>query len=366
MQPMNITFCWSAISGYMAACWRELASRPGVHLHVIAHRPHGAGDFASSLLDGISHRFLDTTEAEDSRLVERLVLDSQPDVVAMTGWWIGAYRQLLVSERLAHAKFIMGIDSPWRTEIQYLSRIRYGRFIRHVDQFFVTGERSWQYMKRLGIPPERITRGMYGVDVASWTSMHRSRPQHPWPRRFLFLGRYEPVKALDVLVPAYNLYRSQVTDPWELMCCGRGPDGPLLQGVPGVVDRGFIQPADLADVFLQSGALVMPSRYDPWPLALVEACAAGLPIICSDACGSAVENVRPLYNGLVVPTESVAELARAMVTVHEAEEQLPEWGRRSHEFASAYSAQAWADRWLATCGRLVGDAASRPTKTSRA
>lgn len=356
---MKLTFCWSAISGYMAACWRELATRPDVQLHVIAYRPSGAGDFDSSLLQGISHRFLNPAEVEDAKLVEQLVLESGPDVVAMTGWWISAYRQLLVASRLDHSKFIMGIDSPWRTEFQYLSRIRYGRFIRHVDQFFVTGERSWQYMKRLGIPSERISRGMYGVDVAAWTTVHRSRSDQPWPRRFLFLGRYERVKALDVLVAAYRLYRSQVANPWQLVCCGHGPDRSLLEGVDGIVDRGFVQPANLAAVFLESGALVMPSRFDPWPLALVEACAAGLPIICSDACGSAVENVRPLYNGLVVPTESVEELARAMVTVHEAESQLPEWGRRSHQFASAYSAQVWADRWIAVCGRLVDDAAAR-------
>jgi glycosyltransferase involved in cell wall biosynthesis len=357
---MNITFCWSGISGYMAACWREIASRPGVRLHVVAHRPHGTGDFETSLLQGVSHRFLDPTEAEDVALVERHVLETKPDVVAITGWWLKPYRRLLVADRLQRMKFIMGIDCPWRTELQYLNRIRYWRFLRRVDRFFVTGERSWQYMKKLGIPPERISRGMYGVDVARWAHVHRERHGRPWPRRFLFLGRYEDVKAIDVLVPAYRRYRSQVSLPWELICCGRGPDGRLLQGVEGVVDRGFVQPADLAGVFLQSGALVMPSRYDPWPLALVEACAAGLPIICSDACGSAVENVRPLYNGLVVPTGSVDELARAMVTVHEAETELPEWGRRSHEFARAYSAQVWADRWLAECRRLIGDASPLP------
>lgn len=353
---MNITFCWSSISGYMSACWRALAVRPGVRLHVIAHQPRGKDNFDSNLLVDVSHRFLDENEAQDDGLVEQLVEESSPDVVAITGWWLKPYRSLLRSRRLERARFIMGIDSPWRTELQYLSRIRYLRFLRHVDQFYVTGERSWQYMSKLGIPPERISRGMYGVDVARWSAVHRQRAGRPWPRNFLFLGRYDPVKGVDVLVPAYRLYRDQVADPWGLVCCGRGPDSRLFRGVAGIQDKGFVQPADLAEVFLACGALVMPSRYDPWPLALVEGCAAGLPIICSDACGSAVENVRPLYNGLVVPTGSVDELAQAMVMVHESEHLLPEWGHRSHDFASAYSADIWADRWLHTCKRLVGKA----------
>lgn len=352
--PLGITFCWSAISGYMAACWRELAARSGVRLHVIAHRPKGSGDFEAALLQGVSHRFLAEAEAEDTGLVERLVLESSPDVVAMTGWWLKAYRNLLLADRLADAKFIMGIDSPWRTEMQYLSRVRYGRFLKHVDQFYVTGERSWQYIKKLGVPAERISRGMYGVDVARWSKVHHQRAGRPWPRRFLFLGRYDSAtKAVDVLAAAYRRYRELVSEPWELICCGRGSCDHLLAGIPGLTDKGFVQPADLTGVFSNCGAFVMPSRYDPWPLALVEACAAGLPIICSDACGSAVENVRPLYNGLIVPTGSVNELARAMVTVHNAEADLPEWGRRSHALATAYSAEFWADRWLHTCRRLV-------------
>jgi len=356
--PLAITFCWSAISGYMAACWRELAARPGVRLHVIAHRPKGRGDFDAALLHGVSHRFLDEAEADDASVVERLVLESSPDVVAMTGWWLKAYRNLLLADRLADAKFIMGIDSPWCTELQYLSRLRYWRFLKHVDQFYVTGERSWQYMKKLGMPAERISRGMYGVDVARWSEVHHQRAGRPWPRRFLFLGRYDAdTKAVDVLAAAYRRYRDLVSDPWELICCGRGPCDRLLAGIPGLTDKGFVQPADLADVFADCGAFVMPSRYDPWPLALVEACAAGLPIICSDACGSAVENVRPLYNGLIVPTGSVDELARAMLVVHNTEHELPEWGRRSHAFASAYSAQIWADRWIYTCRRLVEERA---------
>lgn len=353
---MNITFCWSSISGYMSACWQALAARPGVRLHVIAHRPTCSDTFDECLLDGVSRRFLDDSEAQDGRLIEQLVTDSSPDVVAITGWWLKPYRSLLLSRRLEHVRFIMGIDSPWRTELQYLSRLRYWRFLKHVDQFYVTGERSWQYMTKLGIAPERISRGMYGVDVARWSAVHRQRAGRPWPRKFLFLGRYDPVKAVDVLVPAYRRYRDQVADPWGLVCCGRGPEARLLRGVEGIDDRGFVQPTALADVFLGCGALVMPSRYDPWPLALVEGCAAGLPIICSDACGSAVENVRPLFNGLVVPTGSVSDLARAMVTVHESEHLLPEWGCRSHDFASAYSADIWADRWLHTCSRLVGKA----------
>jgi glycosyltransferase involved in cell wall biosynthesis len=350
--PIHVVVCWSAISGYMASCWRALAARPGIDLHVIAHR-RGGGAFAESLLAGLSHQLLDPQEADNRSLITGLVAERRPDVVAMTGWWLDAYRSLVRDRRLADAKFIMGVDTPWRHEGQFLTRFRYWLTLRHIDHFFVPGERSWQYVKRLGAAPSRISRGMYGVDVTAWEKCIPARAAGPWPRRFLFLGRYAEEKALDVLVDAYARYRGLVADPWLLTCCGTGPFASLLRGRPGIEDQGFVQPTDLAAVFAASGAMVLPSRFDPWPLALVEAAAAGLPIVCTDACGSAVEVVRPLYNGLVVPSESPDDLARALAEVTAREAEMPAWGERANQFARAYSAELWAERWAGVIHHLV-------------
>lgn len=356
-KAMKVVFCWSVISGYMAACWRELAARPGIDLHVIAHPSAGSTAFQSELLDGVSHRLLNTAEQHDISAIERLVAEHAPDVVAMTGWWLKPYRHLVHARPFERTKFVMGVDSPWRTEAQFLTRFRYGSTLRRVDHFVVTGERSWQYVSRLGVSPNRISRGMYGVDVAGLANAHKLRVAGRWPRQFLAVGRYEHEKAIDVLVEGYRLYRKQVSEPWSLVCCGRGPDSRLLQGVEGIVDRGFVQPTELVQVLASSGALVIPSRFDPWPLALVEGAASGLPIICSDACGSAVEIVRPLFNGLVVPTENTRALAWAMRQVHDREPEMPAWGERSHQLAAAYSTTVWADRWSDVFRRLTGSAA---------
>jgi glycosyltransferase involved in cell wall biosynthesis len=350
---MKVVFCWSAISGYMAACWKELARRPGIELHVIAHGSAGHASFQSGLLEGLSHQLLTEADIHDATVIERLVADRKPDIVATTGWWLAPYRNLVHSPRLAATKFIMGVDSPWRHEAQFLTRLRYGQSLRKFDHFFVTGERSWQYVTRLGVPPARISRGMYGVDVTSWNQVASRRDASDWPRQFVFLGRYERVKAIDVLLAGYQAYRRTVSDPWPLVCCGTGPDRPLLAGAEGIVDKGFVQPGDLPGVLADSGAFVLPSRFDPWPLALVEAAATGLPVICTDACGSAVEVVRPFYNGLVVPKDSPAALAEAFAAVHERRDSLPQWGQRSVELSRPYATEFWANRWVNTFQRLM-------------
>lgn len=348
----QVVFCWSTISGYMSSCWKALAKRPEVDVHVIAH---GVDDspFSRDLLDGVSHRLLSPAEWGNSRLITRLIAERRPDVVAMTGWWLSAYRAQVRAKELRSCRFIMGVDSPWRHEGQFLTRLRYFATLPRVDHFFVTGERAWQYVTRLGIDPHRISRGMYGVDTEAWQRAAEARVSGPWPRRFLFLGRYAPEKSIDVLAAAYERYRQKTSDPWELVCCGSGPLAKMLAGKPGIRDLGFVDPARLADVFTSVGAFVLPSRFDPWPLALVEAASAGLPILCTDACGSAVEVVRSLYNGIVVPTDSAGGLAEAMANMSSREAELPTWGARSRQLAAPYSSEVWADRWLDRIRRLT-------------
>jgi glycosyltransferase involved in cell wall biosynthesis len=117
-----------------------------------------------------------------------------------------------------------------------------------------------------------------------------------------------------------------------------------LSGQAGVEDLGFIQPADLPRVLAEQGVFVLPSHWEPWGLVVLEACASGLPVICTEACGSSVELVRSFYNGLTCPTEDVDAIAKAMRWCHAHHAQLPEMGRRSEEVARPYSAQMWADR----------------------
>jgi glycosyltransferase involved in cell wall biosynthesis len=90
---------------------------------------------------------------------------------------------------------------------------------------------------------------------------------------------------------------------------------------------------------------VLASHFDPWPLVVVESSAAGLPVLCTESCGSAVELVRSYFNGLTVATADIDALAGGMRWMHDHAGELSEMGRRGRELAAAYSAQMWAVRW---------------------
>ncbi len=356
---MRVAIVWHSVSGYMAACWRALAATMGDDLLVVTQRPDpkGATPFDPALVRGVHIEMVDPAKLNDPAGVLDIVAAHTPDVIVLNGWFVPAFVALATSPRLANARTIMAIDRPregWLKDTA--NKLRHGSLVRRCDLLFVTGERCYQFARFLGVAESRIRRGTYGVDVESLAGSLEKRLARGggWPRSFLYMGRYDPVKGLDVLVEGYKRYRSAVSDPWPLVCCGKGPLGELLRGVEGIADRGFVQPADQPALLAEQGVFVMASRFDPWPLVVVEACAAGLPVVCTNACGSGVELVRVYYSGLQTATGDAESQASTMRWMHEHHTELPEMGRRGRELARAYSAQAWAVRWRAAFVDVMG------------
>jgi glycosyltransferase involved in cell wall biosynthesis len=234
------------------------------------------------------------------------------------------------------------------------------------DRALVPGDRAAQFASRLGFVQDAIWRGSYCGDVAAFfpNGPGRVSPR----RRFLFVGRLVPEKGVDVLIDAYARYRLAVTEPWGLTVCGTGPLAGLIRDSPGVEHHGFVQPSGLPRLFHDAGAFVLPSRFEPWGVVIHEACAAGLPIVCSSSCGAVPSLVEDHWNGFVVDPGSVESLASALRRIHHLDDgQRDDMGRRSTEVARRYTPERWAqalvarlewDRTLATAS--VGEGGSEP------
>lgn len=343
---IKVVFCWSDISGYMATCWRSIRDCLDIDVYVIAFQALTDTAFTDELMGDIPCYLLNLEERNNAQLIRELVIKQSPDVLVFCGWLHQPYSKLAFDRTLENTKKIMGMDTPWwGTWKQYLAPFALKSFLSKIDRIVVTGERSWQYAIRLGFKSGQITRGVYGIDYDKWSKLYEKRNNNLWAKSFLFVGRYSAVKAIDVLVEGYEIYREMVSEPWQLVCCGKGELEILLQGGSGIENKGFVQPTVMEEIWINAGAFILPSRFDPWPLALVEAAASGLPIVCTDVCGSAVEVVRTLYNGLMIPPDDPLALAKALQTIQENYQELPEWGGRSQQLAQPYSAQMWVKRW---------------------
>ncbi|MBU6275058.1 MAG: glycosyltransferase family 4 protein [Planctomycetes bacterium] len=364
---MKLVVCWTNISGYMAACWRALAERPGIELDVIAYADaHASSDtaFDSGMLAGIPHRLLSPRERDDGGIVERLVRERHPDVVLVCGWGFPAYRRLSSVRGLANVPFIMSMDTPWLgTARQTVTIPLKCRYVRRMAAVLVAGERAAEHARRIRVPEGRIHKGVYAYDERLFhAGLLEERLKMPggWPRRFLYVGRYVVSKGVDVLLEGYAAYRRSVSDPWSLTCCGRGALGPRVAAADGVTDLGFVQPEDQPAVLRDHGAFVFPSRYEPWGVVLAEALASGLPAVCSTAVGAGVELLHPHSNGWLVPPADPGALAGALRRIHDRADDLPAMGRRAAAVAPGYAATVWARRVEAICHEVAGHTTSSP------
>ncbi len=351
---LRIVVCWTHLSGYMAACWHALRAYPRVELRVIAFADESQETctaYDASLVAGLDCHLLSPAErgepAAMAAKVRELVADFRPDVVIIAGWAINTYVRLARDPAFDSSLFFMMIDTQWLGTLrQRLGRFKIAGLLSRIDLVIGPGERTFQFARRIGIPEKKIRRGMYSVDFASLRTAldERLRASSGWPRRFLYVGRYVDVKAIDVLLAAYRRYRQTTPEPWPLACCGSGPWQEQIRQAEGVEDLGFVQPRDLPSVFARHGVFVLASRYEPWGLVVAEAAAAGLPVVCSEACGAGADVVRSYWNGIAVETGSVSALAAAFVWCHNHASLLPEFGRRGQSLAAPFSAEAWADR----------------------
>jgi glycosyltransferase involved in cell wall biosynthesis len=343
---MKIVLCWQGISGYLAACWKALAATPGVQLSILS--APSFRNFDVSLIAGLDAHVMTEEQNCDPGFIKKWVQQRNPDVIVISGWTQPIWNQLPFLPEFASKPFVLAFDTPYRGTLrQQLAPLKLRTLRRRMNAALVPGERAWQYARRLGFNENQIRRGMYGIDFTSLSPLYEQRlaeNNNQWPKKFLFIGRYAADKAIDMLVPAYRIYCQRTQNPWPLTTCGAGALTDLLTNVPNLTNRGFVQPKDQPGIWSSHGAFVLASRFDPWPLVVVEACAAGLPIVCTESCGSSVELVRSLYNGVIVGTENPEALARGLSWIHEHYDQCAAMGERSRQLAAAYSAQMWAQR----------------------
>jgi UDP-glucose:(heptosyl)LPS alpha-1,3-glucosyltransferase len=142
---------------------------------------------------------------------------------------------------------------------------------------------------------------------------------HPRDTVFLFVGSDYARRGLDTAIDALALTGSK--NFW-LLVLGHAKDGPRF--VEQAINAGLRDQVrflgtreDLRPLYAAADCLVLPSRYDPFPNAALEALAMGLPVVVSERSGAA-EVVRNGENGWVCKPNDVPGLARLMHEVDRA------------------------------------------------
>jgi glycosyltransferase involved in cell wall biosynthesis len=179
----------------------------------------------------------------------------------------------------------------------------------------------------------------------------------------LYVGRLDPQKGVDVLLHAVARAH-RVLPHLHLSLAGIGPDQDALVNLArqlGVDSRTHFLGwrNDVPALLGAADLFVMPSRWEGMPNALLEAMAAGLPVIATRAQGS-TELVRDGETGKLIAIDQPDELADAMVSLGNDPALRRRYGRTGREFAHReFSLERMIGRYLALYDSLLS---ARPPK----
>lgn len=194
----------------------------------------------------------------------------------------------------------------WSSTSGALKRATSPRLAGHV----AVGDRTARMIEESsGLEPGSIATLYHGVPRVGREPVER--PDEP---TLLTVARHDRVKGVDVLLEAMAL----VPPPTRAVLVGDGPETDRLVELRdrlGLADRVEFRPLDwdvrVADLMWAFDALVLPSRLEGFPVTIVEAMLAGLPVVAT-AVGSVDEAVVVGSTGWIVPPEDPAALAGAI------------------------------------------------------
>jgi glycosyltransferase involved in cell wall biosynthesis len=143
-----------------------------------------------------------------------------------------------------------------------------------------------------------------------------ARLRHEWgdDKTFVFgtVGRLVPEKGVDILVRAFRRAFPQPDAPVRLVIVGGGPERAALQELADSDSRIFFAGArpDVAVFYRAFDAYVSPARFEPFGIAILEAMAAGCPLVLTRSEGPIefVDDAQALW----VADTSDAALASAL------------------------------------------------------
>lgn len=172
----------------------------------------------------------------------------------------------------------------------------------------------------LGVPAEKIAVIPEGVDPAYREPVSEEEIDHVLRRRglprgaLLYVGSEERRKNLVHLSMAYMGLAGRGTRVAPLILVGPGTHwasgGEIAS--PRIHATGYLETREIRALMAASAALVLPSLEEGFGLPVVDAMAAGLPVVCSK--GSALEEVAGDAAVLVNPLD-VSSIARGIERV---------------------------------------------------
>jgi glycosyltransferase involved in cell wall biosynthesis len=236
--------------------------------------------------------------------------------------------------------------------------------LRAADAVFANSQQACWNAIDLGRKPEALFYFPNAIDISGMAEID-APANLPDNHRisFLFLGRLIPQKRADLFVDALAELVGSGMDCTGIIT-GDGEERSKLQqqaqarglGEANITFMGAVE--ESTDLLLRADALVLCSDFEGFPNVILEAMAAGVPVIATRV-GAVGELIRDGWNGILIHPGSINELKQAMIKMAASQSLRQSMGMNGRRIViSEFNAQAQSAKFL----KLVGMAARQTNR----
>jgi glycosyltransferase involved in cell wall biosynthesis len=274
--------------------------------------------------------------------LKNLVDKINPDLVYVSGWQDKDYLKICYNLRKKKNKIAVGFDDQWNGTIKqkFASILGYlGFFKLFYSHAWISGFNQFEYAKRLGFKKEDIIYDLLSADLSlfqkAFDLSHQKKTQS-YPHRFLYVGRFEKIKGIDILLNAWNSIENY--KGWELCLIGSGSYKINANNYKNLIVKDFLQPDLLVKEIANCGFFILPSKFEPWGVVVHEFAAAGLPLLLTYSVGAASTFLIPGYNGYILKNNNIKDLTDILIKVINTNDiQLVQMMNNSNELSKRIS-----------------------------
>ena len=182
-------------------------------------------------------------------------------------------------------------------------------------------------------------------------------------KRIFAAGRYTAQKGYDLLIPAFAPV-AQAHPDWELKLCGRGKNTEQLRGLIaelGLEGRVILDGPtdDVPGEMAQASIYALSSRFEGFPLVLIEAMSKGMACVAFDCPTGPADIIDDHRNGLLVPARDVEGLTAALTEMVSDEALRGRCGDAAVETAERFTMAAIGPKWDEMMHALLQQRAGR-------
>ncbi len=247
--------------------------------------------------------------------------------------------------------------NDWRGKSEGVIKhlIRFGfNVIKKSLNFIVINTEMYRDLLKLGISEDHIHLIYNFIDDELFNLTGPKSNDFP---SLVFCGRFVEAKRLDILIEAFKIVQKKIPNA-RLILVGDGAERSKVNNIVEslhlsqyVEITGYVKNSQISDYLSKASIFVSSSSFEGTPNTLLEAMAAGLPIVATKV-GGIPDIITDGENGLLVQPCDVDALAEAIILLLSDKVSAKKLGSNARKKASAFEIKEVMRKYIELFDRL--------------